>query len=86
MGYYVNTLQQGASYQLNGQRLVYMQKIDGRFYFYLCKYDENWLDYIQTDELVSFSFKELNYIKRLQECSSKGSLKPIGKEKVFARN
>ena len=86
MGYYINILQQDCQYELDGRRFVFMQKLDGLYYFYVCKYDSDLLDYKQTDEIVSFSVKELNYIKRVQQCSQNGDLKLVGRDKVFLRN
>ena len=85
MGYYLNVLQEGAIYDLDGQKLKFIQKIDGAYYFHVCKYDEWSLNYIPTDLVASYDIKEINYIKRFQSCSPKGALKRIGKDKVFSK-
>lgn len=86
MGYYLNTLIQGEKYELNGQKLEFYQKSNGLFYFYRYVYDEDSFNHQKTNELVSFTFKELNYLKRVQECSAFGSLKRIGRDKVWQKS
>ena len=83
MGYYLNTLIQGEQYELNGQKLEFYNKANGLFYFYRYVYDEDNFNHKKTNELVSFTFKELNYLKRIQQCSPHGSLRPIGRDKVW---
>lgn len=85
MGYYVNTLQESSMYDLGGMRLEFSKKVGKLFYFYIYKFNDDLFDYEKTDLLVSYSNKELTYIKRVQECSPSGMLKRIGREKVFAR-
>ena len=85
MGYYVSVLQKGVQYELEGRRLEFVEKTRNLYWFYLCKKDEWSLDYERTDEMVSYTFKELNFLKRINECSARGTLKPIGKDKVFKR-
>ena len=85
MGYYINTLQEGYEYELNGQHLQFMQKLDNRYYFYVCEYDEWSFRYIPTALIASFTIKELNYIKRVQDQPIRVGLRKIGKEKVFPR-
>ena len=86
MGYYLNTLIKGEKYELDGQKLEFSSKVGKLYYFYRYSYDENTFTYNKTDNMVSFSIKELNYLKRLQECSPIGMLKAIGRDKVFQRN
>lgn len=85
MGYYINALQQGKMYDLDGLRLEFSEKIGKLYYFYIHKLDELGFNYNKTDLVVSYSSKELNYIKRVQDCTTKGLLKRIGKDKVFPR-
>jgi hypothetical protein len=86
MGYYINVLQQGYQYELEGKRLLFDKKVGKDYYFYTCEYDEWSFDYTPTKLLVSYTNKELQYIKRIQVCSKNGALKQIGRDKVFARN
>ena len=86
MGYYISVLKQGQLYELDGIRLEFAQKTRGLYYFYIYKFDSSTFAYNRTDLLVSYKSKELNYLKRVQECSPKGVLKRIGRDKVFARN
>ena len=85
MGYYINVLQQGVQYELDGQRLEFIQKLDGLYYFYLCKQDDWDMNYKPTELIYSYSSKEIEFIKRIQGLSPKGVLKRIGKDKVFNR-
>lgn len=85
MGYYINVLQEGKLYELNGLRLEYLSKRGKLFYFYIYKLNEDNFLYEKTDMVVSYSSKDLTYIKRVQECSPIGMLKRIGRDKVFAR-
>lgn len=85
MGYYVNALQEGSMYDLGGMRLEFSKKVGKLFYFYIYKLDDFGFTYEKTNSAVSYSSKELTYIKRVQECSPSGMLKRIGREKVFAR-
>jgi hypothetical protein len=85
MGYYLNVLQEGCQYELDGQRLQFIQKLDKQYYFYICEYDEWSFKHIPTAVIMSFSIKELAYIKRVQEFSSNVKLRRIGKDKVFNR-
>lgn len=85
MGYYLNTLIKGKLYELNGQRLEFSEKVGKIYYFYRYDYDENNFTYKKTNYSVAFSLKELNFLKRVQECSDFGSLKRIGRDKVWQR-
>ena len=60
MGYFINTLQEGCEYELEGKHLRFMQKLDNRYYFYVCEYDEWSFKYIPTALIASYSIKELN--------------------------
>lgn len=86
MGYYLNTLIEGVKYELDGQKLEFYKKSNGLYYFYRYMYDEDTFTHYKTNELVSFKIKELNYLKRVQECSANGSLKKIGRDKVWQRS
>lgn len=85
MGYYLNTLIKGKLYELNGQRLEFSEKVGKLYYFYRYDYDENTFTYEKTNHSVAFSLKELNFLKRVQECSDFGSLERIGRDKVWQR-
>lgn len=85
MGYYINVLQEDCQYELDGKRLQFMQKLDNRYYFYECKYDEWSFRYIPTPLIISYTIKELNYIKRVQDQPIRVGLRRIGREKVFPR-
>lgn len=85
MGYYINTLQEGSYYELDGRRLLFVGKQGSIFYFHVCKMDDWSFEYEPTEERVGFISKELYYIKRVQDCSPSGFLKPIGRDRVFQR-
>lgn len=85
MGYYINKFQEGCEYELDGRHLQFMQKLDDRYYFYVCEYDEWSFKYIPTALIASYSIKELTYIKRVQDAPIKVGLRRIGKDKVFNR-
>lgn len=85
MGYYISVLQKGVQYEVEGKRIEFIQKMDGFYYFYLCKKDEWDFDYKPTELVVSYTDKEIEFIKRIQGESNKGVLKRIGKDKVFNR-
>ena len=85
MGYYINTLQEGCLYDLGGMRLEFSTKVGKLFYFYIYKLDDFGFTYEKTNSLVSYSSKELTYIRRVQECSPQGLLRKVGKDKVFSR-
>jgi hypothetical protein len=85
MGYYVNALQEGCLYDLGGMRLEFSKKVGKLFYFYIHKLDDFGFTYEKTNNMVSYNNKELTYIRRIQECSPKGTLKKIGKDRVFSR-
>ena len=85
MGYYINVIQKGVQYELDGVRLEFVEKGKKLYYFYLCKKDEWSFDYQRTDEMVSYTKEELNFLKRINECSARGTLKRIGKDKAFKR-
>lgn len=85
MGYFINTLQEGCQYELDGKHLQYMQKIDNEYYFYVCEYDEWSFKYIPTALIASYSIKELTFIKRSKDQPNIVGLRKIGKDKVFPR-
>ena len=85
MGYYINILIQGEMYELDGQKLLFIEKKDKRYYFYLCKKEDWGFDYFPTEEKLDFTIKEIHYIKRVQDLHSFCGLQSIGKEKVFPR-
>jgi hypothetical protein len=85
MGYYINTLQEGCEYELDGRHLQFMQKLDNQYYFYVCEYDEWSFRYIPTAVIASYSIKELAYIKRVQDQPIRFGLRRIGRDKVFPR-
>jgi hypothetical protein len=85
MGYFINTLQEGCEYELDGKHLQFMQKLDNRYYFYVCEYDEWSFRYIPTAMIVSYAIKELAFIKRVGESKKNIKLRRIGKEKVFPK-
>jgi hypothetical protein len=84
MGYYLNVLQEGAKYELDGERLVFIGKKNNLYYFYLCKYDSSCFDYVKTNDTVLYKIRELNFIKKVQDGSI--ALRRIGRDKVFGRN
>jgi hypothetical protein len=86
MGYYLNVLQEGQIYELDGQRLQFIEKVGEWFYFYVCKMDEWTFNYEPTNEKVFYSSKELAYIKRVRDFQTGAGLRKIGKDKVFPRN
>lgn len=86
MGYYLNVLQQGQMYELDGQRLQFIEKVGKSFYFYTCKMDEWTFNYEPTTEQVAFTSDEMNFIRRVQDEPIKHGLRRIGREKVFPRN
>lgn len=83
MGHYLNNLLHGELYELNGQRLEFFKKQKGLYYFYVYVYNEQIFDYEKTTTINSFSFKELNFLKRVQDKPICGLLKKIGKDKVW---
>lgn len=85
MGYFLNTFIKGAQYELSGQRLEFFNKSNGLYYFYRHSYNEDDFSYKKINELVAFTLKELNYIKRLNDRPSKIKLQKIGNDKVFQR-
>jgi hypothetical protein len=85
MGYHISVLQKGVQYEVEGTRIEFIQKMDGIYYFYLCKKDEWGFDYKRTDLIVSYTSKDIEFIKRIQSEPPKGLLKRIGKDKVFNR-
>ena len=85
MGYYINTLQQGCEYELDGRHLQFIQKLGKQYYFYVCEYDEWAFRYIPTKLIVFYKGKELTYIKRVQDQPIKVGLRKIGRDKVFPR-
>lgn len=85
MGYYINILQEGCQYAFDGKYLEFMQKLDNQYYFYVCEYDEWAFRHIPTTVIVSYTAKELEYIKRVQGGQKKIKLKIIGREKVFPK-
>lgn len=85
MGYYLSVLQEGCQYELEGNRLQFMQKLDDQYYFYVCEYDEWAFKYIPTALIASYSIKELAYIKRAKDQPNTVKLRRIGRDKVFNR-
>lgn len=72
-------------YELDGQKLQFIEKFANRYYFHICKMDEWSFKYLPTGETTSFNIKEINYIKRFENGTKRFGLKRIGKEKVFPR-
>ena len=85
MGYFLNVLREGQMYQLDGQKLQFIEKFGQFYYFYICKYDEWKLQYEPTEERVPFTRKEIEYIKRVQGEPRQVGLRKIGRDKVFPR-
>ena len=85
MGYFLNTFIKGAQYELSGQRLEFFNKSNGLYYFYRYSYNEDDFSYNKINELVAFTLKELNYIKRFNDMQNKIKLQKIGNDKVFQR-
>lgn len=85
MGYYINILQKNQLYELDGQKLRFIEKDGKRFYFHICEKDEWSFVYQPTGEIVSFLSNEINFIKRVQDEPNKGGLHKIGRERVFPR-
>lgn len=85
MGYYLNVLQQGKMYELDGQKLQFIEKVGNWYYFYICKMDEWTFEYEPTDEKTFFTIDQMNYIKRIQAETKNIGLRKIGKDKVFPR-
>ena len=85
MGYYLNVLQQGKMYELDGQKLQFIEKVGSWYYFYICKMDEWTFEYEPTDEKTFFTIDQMNYIKRIQAETKNIGLRKIGKDKVFPR-
>jgi hypothetical protein len=85
MGYYVNSLQKGTLYELGGMRLEFVEKNGRSFYFYIYRFNEDIYGYEKANSMISYTSKELTYIRRIQECSPKGMLKCIGRDRVFAK-
>ena len=85
MGYYINTLQEGCEYELDGRHLQFMQKLDNLYYFYVCEYDEWSFRHIPTAVIACYTIKELTYIKRVQDQPIRVGLRRIGRDKVFPR-
>lgn len=87
MGYYINVLQKGAIYELNGEYIKFVKKDGNLFYFYSCKrlnpFD---FSFTKLNEVCIYTEREIYYIKKVNDCAKKGQLKKIGKEKVFPRN
>lgn len=86
MWYYINKLQKGYKYKLEEKIIEFIEKKQDLYYFYVCKSDEWSFEYIPTPLILCYKSKELNYIKKVQECSKKGTLKRIGRDKVFIKN
>jgi hypothetical protein len=81
MWYFINKLQEGRRYNLNGQVLEFIEQSGEFYYFYVCKYNEWSFDYELTEEAVLYTDKELTYIKKIQEPIAKGILKKIKEKK-----
>ena len=86
MGYYVNILQKGQIYELDGQKLQYIEEIDKWHYFYICKMDEWTFDYEPTTEKRFYRLKDLAYLKRVDNGKASFGLRQIGRDKAFPRN
>lgn len=86
MGYFIDVLQKGTQYELDGKRMEFVEKKGRLFYFYLYEYDGITFSYNKTDYLLNYTSKEIYFIKRVQECSPKGCLRAIGRDRIFARN
>jgi hypothetical protein len=67
MWYFINKLQEGRKYNLNGQVLEFIEKSANFYYFYICKYNEWTFENERTDEAVLYTEAELSYIKKIQE-------------------
>lgn len=86
MGYYLNVLRKGQMYELDGQKLQFTEKVGKRFYFYSCKMNDWLFRYEPTNDKISFTSEEINFIRRVQDEPIKSGLRKIGREKVFPRN
>lgn len=86
MGYYLNVLRKGEMYQLEGQKLLFLEKILSRYYFYTCKMDEWDFRYKPTNEKISFTADEIVYLKRFQDEPTSVGLRKIGRDKVSPKN
>ena len=73
-------------YELDGQKLQFVEKDGNRYYFYICRMDEWTFRYMPTEEKTSFHIKEINFIKRFQNEHTTIGLKRMGKDKVFPKN
>jgi hypothetical protein len=85
MGYYINILRQGQMYELEGQKLQFIERIDGRYYFHICQMDYNELKCLPTGEITSFTIQEINFIRRVNDEQKSVGLRRIGRERVFPR-
>lgn len=86
MGYYINVLTKGKKYDLDGQKLLFIDKVSEYFRFYKCKMDEWSFRYEPTSELVEFDRKEINFIKPFHDEQNQRCLTIIGRDKVFKRD
>lgn len=84
MGYYLSVLKKGQVYELDGQKIQFVEKVGKWFYFYVCKMNEWSFKYEPTDEKISFTLEQINYIKRTYQKPNNG-LRMIGRDKVFPR-
>lgn len=84
MGYYLSVLKKGQVYELDGQKIQFVEKVGKWFYFYACKMNEWNFKYEPTDEKISFTLQQINYIKRAYQTYNNG-LRKIGRDKVFPR-
>ena len=85
MGYFINKLIKGEIYEVDCTRVEFIEKCGKFFHFFAYEYDMENLEYKKTDKVIPYSLKELEYMKRVQECSQIGTLQRIGKERVFVR-
>ena len=85
MGYYINALLQGERYELNEETLEFIEKVGKFYYFYICKYDMETFKYNATELKVSYTAKELTYIKRAKKMCEVVGLQRIGRDKVWSR-
>lgn len=81
MWYFINKLQEGKKYNLNGQVIKFIEQSKKFYYFYICEYNEWSFEYEPTEELILYTEKDLVYIKKMQEPIAKGILKKITEKK-----
>lgn len=86
MGYYLCVLQKGEIYDLHGRKLQFVDKCNEKYFFNVCRVDEDDFRYKPTTEQVPFTKEQIFYIKRFEQEPTPSGLRLIGKEKVFPRN